>query len=161
VVDPRIEILPEKKLIGKCLIMSFANNRTVELWRSFMPRRNEIQNNVSTDLFSLQIYSPSFFASFDENAIFEKWAAMEVSDFSTLPEGMETLTIPAGLYAVFLYQGDARDASPFFDYIIRTWLPASPYALDDRPHFEILGEKYKRDDPTSEEEVWIPIKQRK
>ena len=32
------------------------------------------------------------------------------------------------------------------------------YTLDDRPHFEILGEKYKNQDPDSEEELWIPIK---
>jgi AraC family transcriptional regulator len=26
---------------------------------------------------------------------------------------------------------------------------------DDRPHFEILGDKYKNDHPDSEEEIWI------
>jgi AraC family transcriptional regulator len=39
-----------------------------------------------------------------------------------------------------------------------TWLPDSEYRLDVRPHFEVLGEKYKNDDPESEEEIWIPIK---
>jgi AraC family transcriptional regulator len=37
-------------------------------------------------------------------------------------------------------------------------LPGSDYSLDSRAHFEILGKKYKHDDPNSEEEVWIPIK---
>jgi AraC family transcriptional regulator len=37
-------------------------------------------------------------------------------------------------------------------------LPNSAYALDDRAHFEVLGEKYKNNDPSSEEEIWIPIK---
>jgi len=161
VIFPRIEILPEKKLIGRRMIMSFADNRTAELWRSFLPRRNEIQNSTSTNLYSLQVYSPSFFTSFDENAIFEKWAAMEVADFSILPGGMESFILPGGLYAVFLYQGEARDASPFFQFIFKTWLPGSTYELDKRPHFEILGEKYKRDDPSSEEEIWMPIRERK
>ncbi|MEP7234441.1 MAG: GyrI-like domain-containing protein, partial [Ignavibacteriota bacterium] len=49
---------------------------------------------------------------------------------------------------------------PTFQYILRTWVPNSNYELDDRPHFEILGEKYKKDDPSSEEEIWIPIKPR-
>jgi AraC family transcriptional regulator len=40
-------------------------------------------------------------------------------------------------------------------------LPNSNYHLDDRPHFEILGEKYKNADPGSEEEIWIPIKAKK
>ncbi|MGK2861531.1 MAG: GyrI-like domain-containing protein [Chitinophagaceae bacterium] len=47
-----------------------------------------------------------------------------------------------------------------FSYIFNTWLPPSGYDLDNRPHFEILGEKYKNDDPLSEEEIWIPIKQK-
>jgi AraC family transcriptional regulator len=41
-------------------------------------------------------------------------------------------------------------------------LPLSKeYELDDRPHFEILGDKYKNNDPNSEEEIWIPIKLKK
>ncbi|MEP1984886.1 MAG: GyrI-like domain-containing protein, partial [Maribacter dokdonensis] len=38
------------------------------------------------------------------------------------------------------------------------WIPNSEYQLDGRPHFEVLGAKYKNNDPNSEEEVWIPIK---
>lgn len=34
--------LAQKVLIVKKLEMSYSNNRTVELWRSFMPRRKEI-----------------------------------------------------------------------------------------------------------------------
>lgn len=47
-----------------------------------------------------------------------------------------------------------------FGYIFGTWLPNSGYIMDDRPHFEILGAKYKNNDPESEEEIWIPIKER-
>ncbi|MFM9945765.1 MAG: GyrI-like domain-containing protein, partial [Bacteroidia bacterium] len=42
--------------------------------------------------------------------------------------------------------------------IYGTWIPNSEYNLDNRPHFEILGEKYKNNHPDSEEEIWIPIK---
>jgi AraC family transcriptional regulator len=35
-------------------------------------------------------------------------------------------------------------------------LPGSEYFLDNRPHFEVLGDKYKNNDPTSEEEIWKP-----
>ncbi|WP_371811654.1 GyrI-like domain-containing protein [Flavobacterium sp. M31R6] len=43
--------------------------------------------------------------------------------------------------------------------MFRTWIPNSKYDLDHRPHFEILGAKYKKDDPNSEEEIWVPIKE--
>jgi AraC family transcriptional regulator len=41
-----------------------------------------------------------------------------------------------------------------------TWLPSSDYVLDNRPHFEILGEKYKINDPESEEKIWIPVRKK-
>jgi len=143
------------------MTMSYADNKTGVLWRSFMPRLNEIQNNVGTDLYSMQIYSPLFFDNLDPNQEFEKWAAIEVWDFDSVPNEMETFTLTGGLYAVFLYRGAASAGAETFRYILGTWLPNSDYLLDDRPHFEILGKKYKNDDPHSEEEIWIPIKPKK
>ena len=157
-INPTILHLSEKKLIGQCLTMTFVTNKTYELWSQFMPRRKEIQNTIGTDLYSMQIYAPHFFAHFDPRREFEKWATMEVSNFDVVPDQMKTFTLPGGLYAIFLYRGLASEATDTFTYILYTWLPASEYELDDRPHFEILGEKYKREDPTSEEEIWIPIK---
>ncbi len=38
-------------------------------------------------------------------------------------------------------------------------VPASEYEMDNRAHFEILGEKFKGSfNPESEEGVWIPIR---
>jgi AraC family transcriptional regulator len=155
---PQIKTIPSKKLIGKRITMSFANNRTFELWNSFMPRRKEITNTISSDLFSLQIYSEGFFMNFDPKAQFEKWAAVEVTDLNTLPGEMESLLLQDGLYAVFHYKGSAENAPEIYNYIFREWLPSSGYVLDKRPHFEILGAKYKHDDHESEEEIWIPVK---
>ena len=61
----RIELLPEKKLIGKRTIMSLANNKTGELWRSFMPLRKEIQGRTGTELYSLQLYGLGYFNNFE------------------------------------------------------------------------------------------------
>jgi AraC family transcriptional regulator len=158
-MTPGIKTLVEKKLIGKRLLMSLADNKTAELWKSFMPRRREISNNLTDDLISMQIYQPGHFINFKPTNPFEKWAALEVRDFDTIPGDMETFILPGGLYAVFDYKGSSTDPS-IFQYIFSTWLPNSAYLLDNRPHFEVLGEKYKNNDPTSEEEIWIPIKPR-
>jgi AraC family transcriptional regulator len=160
-MEPRIEILNGKRFIGKRMIMSLSGNKTVELWKSFMPRRKEIKNNIGTDLYSMQVYGHSYFNNFNPNAEFEKWAAIEVTDFDTVPDEMETITLPAGLYAVFLHKGVVSTGPKTFQYIFGTWLPNSGYTLDNRPHFEILGEKYKNEDPSSEEEIWIPVKSKK
>lgn len=158
-MKPKIEILKGKKLIGNRLTMSLANNRTGELWKSFMPRRREISNNVSNDLISIQIYNANYFSEFSPANEFEKWATIEVSDYDNVPKDMETFILPSGLYAVFHYKGSSTDSS-IFQYIFGTWLPYSSYLLDNRPHFEVLGEKYKNADPNSEEEIWIPIRQK-
>lgn len=154
---PRIETINEKKLIGKRLTMSLADYNIGELWRSFTPRRKEITNHLTNDLISMVIYQPSHFEDFKPTNLFERWAAVEVSDFDNVPNEMETFILPKGLYAVFNYKGLHTDHS-IFQYIFGTWLPHSDYVLDNRPHFEVLGEKYKNNDPTSEEEIWIPIR---
>ena len=91
---------------------------------------------------------------------FEKWAAVEVSDFDKIPDGMEPYALKGGLYAVFIYKGLPSDFSNTAMYIFGTWVPSSEYELDDREHFYLMGDKYKNNDPSSEEEVWIPIKPR-
>lgn len=157
----RIETIQEKKFIGIHKTMSFADNYTFELWSSFMPRRKEITHVIGTELYSIEVYdNPFFFEYFNPTNEFEKWAAVEVSDLNNVPKGMTTLKAPEGRYAVFLHKGLASDGPATYNYIFRTWLPESIYALDDRPHFAVMGAKYKHDDPDSEEEIWIPIKQK-
>jgi len=160
-MEPRILSLPEKKLIGKSLRMTFAQNKTFELWQSFMLQRKEITNNLTTELISMQIFDVSLdFQDFNFNTEFEKWAAVEVSDFALIPNGMRTHTLSGGLYAVFIHKGAASDFNKTFQFIFKTWLPNSEYLLDKREHFELLGNKYKNENPDSEEEVWIPVKPR-
>lgn len=157
-IQPVIKTLPEKKFVGKKITMSFSNNKTFELWRSFMPRRKEIQHTIGTDLYSIEIFAPLFFTNFNPNALFEKWAALEVSDFKNIPGGMESIVSPKGLYVVFIHKGPASNGPGTYQYIFGNWIPNSDYEVDNRPHFAVMGEKYKKDDPQSEEELWIPIK---
>jgi AraC family transcriptional regulator len=158
---PIINILAQKVLVGKKLEMSYSNNRTIELWRSFMPRKKEIRNQVGSELYSMQIYTSVFdFQNFNQNDTFTKWAAIEVTDFEHIPKEMESYTLKGGLYAVFTYKGSLIDFQRTFQSIFDVWLPNSDYQIDDREHFELLGEKYKNESPDSEEEIWIPIKPR-
>jgi AraC family transcriptional regulator len=155
-MQPRIETLLEKKLIGKNIKTSLADNKTGELWRTFMPRRKEIKNNITNDLYSLQVYEPTHFINFDPTKEFVKWALVEVENFDSIPNDMEAFTLKGGQYAVFRHKGSSKD-NKIFQFIFSHWLPNSDYFLDSRPHFEILGDKYKNDDENSEEEIWIPI----
>jgi AraC family transcriptional regulator len=160
-ITPEIRTTRLKQLAGARIQTSLINNKTFELWSGFMPRRKEITNAAGTELYSVQVYPASYsFSRFDPAALFDKWAAVEINDTAKIPAEMETLLLPAGLYAVFIHKGAADTAPQTFGYIYGTWLPASAYELDTRPHFEILGDKYKNNDPSSEEEVWVPIRKK-
>ena len=154
-MNPTIKTFPTTKFIGKNLTFTFTDYRVFELWNSFMPRRKEIQYAIGSDLYNIQINPENF--DFQPNTPFVKWAAVAVANFEVIPDEMETLEIPEGLYAVFNYKGDQSNAAAFFNSIYTEWLPNSEYELDNRPQFEILGEKYKNNDASSEEEIWIPI----
>ncbi|MCV9930059.1 GyrI-like domain-containing protein [Flavobacterium sp. LS1R49] len=157
-MEPRIEILTKKKIVGKRIITSFTINKTKELWQSFMPNRNEIKNNIGSKLYSIEVYPEFHFVHFNPANEFEKWAGIEVEDFDAIPHNMESIVIPNGLYAVFIHKGSASNGNETYQYIFTDWLPKSEYSLENRPHFAVMGEKYKHEDPTSEEEIWIPIK---
>jgi AraC family transcriptional regulator len=156
-MEPRIEFLQAKKLQGLQLKMSLQQNKTFELWSTFMPLKNKIKNAIGHNLFSIQIYNENYFKNFDIKNEFTKIAAVEILEFKE--NNFYNFEIESGLYAVFIYKGLAQNATSFFENIFTKWLPNSIYQLDHRPHFEILGEKYKINSIDSEEEVWIPIRE--
>ena len=155
-MQPEIKTLPKTKLVGMSVKMSISKNKTFELFRTFMPRRKEIIHALNPDTFDLRVYPDGYFRQFNPTVEFTKYALVEVPDFDHIPEGMESFVLEEGEYAVFHYKGNSSDPS-IFQYIFAEWLPDSEFHLDNRPHFERLGEKYKPNDPNSEEEIWVPI----
>tara|TARA_R110000868_G_scaffold37111_10_gene131548 strand:+ start:36226 stop:36726 length:501 start_codon:yes stop_codon:yes gene_type:complete len=150
----------ERLFVGLNIRTSLSENKVKKLWQSFGPKRKEINHQITLDSYSIEIYEPgSEMINFTPNTKFEKWATVQVSEFEAVPEGLETLVIPKGKYAVFIYKGLHSEYPKFAQYIFSEWLPSSDYELDDRPHFEVMGNKYFGPmNPDSEEEIWIPIK---
>jgi AraC family transcriptional regulator len=157
-MTPTIKTYPTTKFIGKNRSFTYADYRVFELWSSFMSRRKEIQNTIGFELYNIQINPENF--DFQPNTPFTKWVAVAVSTFENIPFGMESFEIQEGFYAVFNYKGDQSNVAAFFKLIYTEWLPSSDYELGNHPQFEVLGEKYKNNDPNSEEEIWIPIKRK-
>lgn len=93
-MEPRIENLEPRKLIGIRMEMSLSNNKTAKLWQQFMPRRDEVKNRTSSDYISMQNYGEDW--KFSPTEIFEKWATVEVSSFSEVPPEMETYLLEGG-----------------------------------------------------------------
>jgi AraC family transcriptional regulator len=57
------------------------------------PRIKEVKNRVTEDKISMQIYDASYFAHFNPENEFEKWATVEVEDFNRIPNGMKAFTL--------------------------------------------------------------------
>lgn len=152
-MKPTIIDIKEKKLIGqKSQMLQHQFENIVALWKQFMPRKHHIKNTISQELIALQDYSG--FGNFE--VPFDIWACVEVSKSIDIPNHMENYTIPAGKYAKFLHKG--MNAGATYQKIMREWLPNSRYSIDNRPHFQVMGEKYKNGSPDSEEDFYVPIK---
>jgi AraC family transcriptional regulator len=156
-IEPVIFNFEGAVLCGASEAMSLQTFTPWTLWPRVMPRLAQIRNRSSQDLISLRNFNGIPVFGPQANPNFTYWGGVEVLEAN---KGFEHLEIPAGTYAVFHYKGLSSD-STIWRYIYSQWLPNSKWELDERPHFERLGSKYKNDDPTSEEDIYIPIRPKK
>lgn len=159
-MNPEIKIVSPKKLIGMSINTSIADYGAPGLWQRFMPQLKSIEIKIGAEKYSIQIYNNLFsYSDFHPELIFKYWAATEVQNFKSVPNGMETLELPGGKYAVFIHKGTMANFQKTLNYIHLKWLPNSEFELDHRPHFEVLDDRYLGpQNPESQEEVWVPIK---
>ncbi|HAA13553.1 MAG TPA: GyrI-like domain-containing protein [Cytophagales bacterium] len=130
---------------------------TRNLWQSFGPQRRGVPNKLGPEAYSVSIF-PSPGIPMPQSPV-EKWATVPVSSTDAIPEGLKPLTLPAGLYAHFVYRGPVSTFGATLQQFYGQWLPTSGYTLDHRPFFEILGEKYLGPmNPDSEEDIYIPVR---
>ncbi len=157
-MQPEIIEIEDKKLVGMRLEMSLEADKTRQLFSAFMPRRHEVDHRLNHDVFDLKVYPQNFFTNISLSSIYSKWALVEVSKFDELqlPAGMEAFHLKGGIYAVFDLKKMESQPNPFA-YIFNKWLPESGNILENRPHFDLLKNIKKKNDPDREEEIWIPI----
>ncbi len=149
---------PSFYIVGKFISLNLLKYNVTPLWSSFMPNRHLITNTSDENLYSLSIYPEGYFHNFSPTTNFIKWAGKRVNTIHDVPTGMDILLVQEGLYMVFNYKGSSEKAGEFFNMVYSKCIPESDYTLDNRPHFEILGAKYKNNSDDSEEEIWIPVK---
>lgn len=154
----RIEQIPERTFIGKSLEMSSSNDRSPELWRSFMPNRKSINRLPGNEVYSVQLFRtlPDFQSGVNDE-LYMNWAVVPVEPGSTIPEGMSQLIIPGGTYAVFLHEGSAAEFSRTAGFIYVEWLPSSNYTVINRPFFQVILPGYRPDDQQAEEVLYVPV----
>ncbi|GAB4164210.1 MAG: hypothetical protein Tsb0033_25370 [Winogradskyella sp.] len=154
-MTPEIIHSLKKHVVGMYVPMQrYETHKIKTLWQQFAPRKHKLANLVNNTSIAMQTFSLN--EKGQPESTFNMWACVEVSELSNIPNDMEGFTIPEGKYLKVLHKG--MDASATYHKIISEWLPNSGYAIDDRPHFQVMGEKYKNGSPDSEEDFYIPIK---
>lgn len=156
-IEPiRIVDRPEMTLFGRSLTVSYSNYQVAPLWKALRTDLAKMGANDQPAFYSVQVYPPDTEPNkLTPQTSFTYWAGIKER-----VEGVEMneLVIPVGVYAVFTHKGTAATFSQTARAIHTQWMPQSSYRVDDRPHFEVLGEKYYGPmNPDSEEEVFIPI----
>ncbi|MER6995457.1 AraC family transcriptional regulator [Streptomyces sp. NPDC000410] len=72
------------------------------------------------------------------------------------PEDMDTLTVPAGTWAVFKSSGPFPQALQYlWRDVFTQWFPSNPYR--SRPGPEILRTRLSEDAARADAELWIPV----
>ena len=101
--QPKVLNVTPKKIVGLRIETSLNRNETVRLWRTFMPRINEIKHQVEGRLYSMEIFDPNLdFKDFTPETLFFKWAAVEVEKIQDIPKGMSSHLMIGGLYLHYL-----------------------------------------------------------
>jgi len=162
-MNPTIQNLPSRTVVGIgakfiSVLSPEANNFIVipGLWQQYGPRQHEIGSRKNEAAIGA-VYCLDQIENEPANQCFY-FACAEVTDATTVPEGMEAREIPAGKYAVFTHKGKIENIGHTMGYIYGSWLPRSEHELRDAPELEIYGEKFDADSDDSEMEVCIPIK---
>jgi AraC family transcriptional regulator len=120
------------------------------LWPKFVARIPEIQQQSEPRVtYGVMREEP-------ENLLY--MAAVSVSPAAPVPDGMESLAIPAATYALFSYPLSGLGKG--FGEIFNRLLPASDYAPTAGISLERYGESFDPHNSESAVEIYIPVRRK-
>ncbi len=123
------------------------------LWPRLMSRQAEIERPTERAVSYGVMQSDS-----PDMTPLQYWAAIAVAPSTRTPQGMETLTIPAGHYAVF--RCPLSGLGEGFGKIFHELLPASDYEQVPGPYYERYNEAFNPGDPKSIVEIYLPVRRK-
>ena len=157
--EPQLVELPERMMVGLQYIGKNQNGEIGQMWGVFNSRAAEVPYRVGAEHdqaigFCEIIENPK------EEGEFSYIAGYFVSQVDQLPEGMVARKVPGGLYAVFAHETGLANLGKSYEYIWRTWLPASTYEALMTHDYEVYDDRF---DPRSESgvfELHVPVRPR-
>lgn len=160
-MKPKIKQVEEFTVVGMEKTVTLKTNYLItELWGEFGPRIGEIKNRIGSEHFEVcKPLEEGKKERFTEDSEFTEVASVKVSRVEDLPEGMTSVTVPGGKYAVFTHKGKSMEIKNTYEYIWGKWIPSTDVEVDLRYDFELYDERFLGpENPDSEMEIYIPIK---
>ncbi|MFQ5813600.1 MAG: GyrI-like domain-containing protein [Anaerolineae bacterium] len=151
-MEPKIVERSAFTVVGMHYYGQNENNEIPQMWQEFGPRIQEIEHVVNPHV----AYGISDNMD-EETGEFDYVAGFEVSNAADIPEGMVSWEVPAGTYAVFTTT--LPRIGETFQHAYRTWMPEAGRQPTSGPDFELYDENFDPQDPNSEFEVCVPIKE--
>jgi AraC family transcriptional regulator len=150
-MEPRIVSVPAFTVVGMKYRGKNEQNEIPQLWSQFGPRMGEIKHKVDRDI------AYGVMGNYDENTgEFDYVAAIEVERADGIPTGMASWVVPEQTYAVFVCT--LPTIRETFQHVYETWLPQSGYQRGSDVEFEFYDADFDPQDPSSEMQIYIPIK---
>ena len=141
---------PARRLVGMKVLTSMkkASVDCPALWQAFEQRFGAYMPDSCKGAYGL-----SFMVSAED---FYYWAAVDADLAKDVPEGLERVDIPAGLYAACV-SPNLEKVGEAYSFLYQTWLSGqSEYALNEQaPCFELYPPNWQLTDSF---EVFMPIR---
>lgn len=126
-------------------------NKLPALWDAFLPRLDEVKNTIQGAGYGVIQQTK------EKTDLLEYYAAVQVAELDTLPEGMVSVVIPETQYASFVHKGHVQTLDNTVNYIYSSWLMQSQYRHSYGADLEIYGDGYIPDSDDSEIFYAIPL----
>ena len=118
------------------------------LWGRFVPLMRTIPGKLS-----FETYGVCF--NLDGQGGFEYLCGLPIGEDTALPEGLRSVAIPAGRYAVFSHGTDLSTLAETWRGIF-AWLGNPGYRMPE-PYFEWYSADFCAESGTGALEIWIPV----
>jgi len=150
-MDPKIVEREGFTVVGMPYHGKNENDEIPQMWGAFGPQIQEIKD----------VANPSVCYGICDNmdpntGEFDYIAGLEVSRAEEVPEGLVCWEVPAGRYAVLTTT--LPRIGETFKFAYHEWLPGSGFEHRPGPDLEVYDESFDPQDPSSQFDVFIPIK---
>jgi AraC family transcriptional regulator len=141
---------PAQTVIGMSIRTMPMSPEIPALWPKFVTRIPEIENPSEPRV--------SYGVMRDEGDALNYTAAVSVAAAGRVPQGMESVSIPAATYAAFRYP--LSELGKGFDEIFNRLLPSSDFVQASGTLLERYDESFDPTNPNSAVEICIPVRRK-